>query len=393
MSDLYSYGGDHRVVVARAEIERITATLSTIQARLENELRPMAQLHGLVQHVQYDFELPELLVRLGLQRHGCFVASENYFGVEAKTAHQFSAIANFVNSNPWLKAAIPKSVEIGLGIGLVAAGFSNTNLTAHGVGALAASLPVGELETLSRNLPSEKVSVLEQPLAMVAAKPNSLATIAERLDNKSGNIRIESYQDARGRLLVVYLPGTKNWLPVGGDNAFDLRSDVDLLGNGKNSNSIRAANAALGAFGAKQTDRLILVGYSQGGMLAAELAEKHSNVVGLITLGSPIAQDSLPSDLPVISLEHSNDIVPAVSGSTNPITENWVTASRHVNLHPGQTVIDAHSMNYYQQTAALADESNESGLKRVRALILNQIAESTAVETKEYLPTKGASSP
>ncbi|MFM2385098.1 MAG: hypothetical protein RL166_972, partial [Actinomycetota bacterium] len=79
MNDLVSYGGDRSVTVTRSEIERITGNLANIQTRLIDELQPLAQLNGIIHHLQLDAYLPETLIRLGLQRHGCFVASESYF--------------------------------------------------------------------------------------------------------------------------------------------------------------------------------------------------------------------------------------------------------------------------------------------------------------------------
>jgi pimeloyl-ACP methyl ester carboxylesterase len=151
---------------------------------------------------------------------------------------------------------------------------------------------------------------------------------------------------------------------------------------------VRAANAALSAFGARADDQLIFVGYSQGGMVAAELAETKPNVSGLITLGSPIAQSNFQPNLPVLSIEHTNDVVPACSGKTNPLTDNWVTASRHLDLEPGQSIGEAHKISNYVATAGLADASSDSGLARVRSQLLTQIEESVLLETKEYAATK-----
>ena len=192
-------------------------------------------------------------------------------------------------------------------------------------------------------------------------------------------------------MLVVYLPGTAEWSPVGGTKAFDLKSDLALATNAENANSIRAANAAISAYGAKAGDRLVLVGYSQGGMVAAKLAEENPNVVGVVTAGSPIANDSIPKSIPVVSLEHSNDIVPALAGKTNPLTENWATATRHLDLKPGENVINAHDISAYVETAKLADQSSDDGLVRTREAVLGTIAGAKPLEVREYEPLKAAS--
>lgn len=387
MSSLVSYGGDPRVVASRAEIERITSELAQVQRRLEGELTLLAQLHGIVHHLQLDANIPETLVRLGLQRHSCFVAAENYFSTDAKVAHVVEAAAGFIAKNQWVRNLIPRQAWVTLGVGTLAAGFTNTNVTALGANALASSLPLNRISNSVTAVTHDVVTVAPTFQISQSTPPTSLHNLAERLRNHSGNIRIESYSGKRGRTLVLFLPGTAQWNPVGGHKAFDLQSDLELIGDGTKSNSYRAANAALSAFGAKYSDRLLVVGYSQGGLVGAELAAKH-HLVGLVTMGSPIANEHIPNDVPVISLEHSNDVVPALSGKTNPIEANWVTASRHIQIAAGQTVFEAHEVRNYVETAALADESTDAGVVRVRDQILAQLSGAKLERVEEYAPTK-----
>ncbi len=393
MNDLVSYGGDRSVTVARSEIERIANLLGHVQNRLINELSPLAQLHGLVNHLQLDVNLPDTLVRLGLQRHGCYVASESYFTGDARVAHQLGALAEAVNTHPWLKQVIPKPVWAASTTLIAVSALSNSNITALGVRGALSGMPVEAIGEVTSRIKSSGIQISEEPAWAVYQDPASISGLASRLNNRSGHIRLESYKTNRGRLIVMYLPGTAEWNPLANQKAFDIKSDVELMANGEKSTSYRAANAALSAFGVTKNDRLVLVGYSQGGMVASEIAENHSNVVGLITMGSPIAREHLPSNLPVLSLEHSNDVVPALSGQTNPMTENWVTGSRHVEIRAGETVLKAHHVSEYVATAALADTSTDSGLVRIREVLLSQLAGATKLEDKEYLPLKGVAAP
>jgi hypothetical protein len=390
MSGLVSYGGDETVVATRAEIERITSDLSAVQRRLLDEIKPMAQLNGVVHHLQLDLMLPETLVRLGLQRHGCFVAAESYFTTDARVAHQLDKVAETLHDNPWLTRLIPKEVWVGLAATTAVAGFTNTDFTSQVVRATASQIPSEKFDLLTQVLPNERVLV-GQEKAAVLPTPSSVFSLTQRLNNDSGNIRIEGYQTQTGRVLVVYLPGTANWSPIGGSSAFDLRSNLELLGDSENSNSTRAANAALQAYGVKPSDRLVLVGYSQGGMVAAHLADNNSQVVGLVTIGAPIANEKLPAEVAVLSIEHSNDLVPALAGSTNPFTENWATATRHWEISAGESVIESHDINAYANTAELVDSSTDRGLIRIKHRILGSIEASEALEAKEYRPLKAAS--
>ena len=392
MTGLVSYGGDPSVVASRAEIERIAGTLGVIQQRLVDELQPMAQLNGLIQHLQFDLELPETLVRLGLQRHGCFVASESYFTADARIAHQLNGIAEFLAANPWAAKLIPKEAWIAAATTSALGVVTNTPVTAHAIRIGMSQVPTEQLPMLTTPLPNQNIAI-DGRQATLQLTPTNLQQLTSRLTEKSGNIRIEGYQTEKGRVLIVYLPGTTNWNPVGKGSAFDLQSNLELIGDQENSNSVRAAKAAIEQYGANPTDKLILVGYSQGGMIAAELAETGNNISGVVTVGSPVANSSFDSDLPVVSLEHSNDVVPALSGTTNPITENWATATRHLDLRPGQNVSQAHDIGNYLETAKMADESTDSGLYRVKNRIFEQLERATPLETREFCASKEASKP
>ena len=110
-----------------------------------------------------------------------------------------------------------------------------------------------------------------------------------------------------------------------------------------------------------ENDRVILIGHSQGGIIASNVVLSGDYPVkGLISVGAPIAHQDL--DIPVISIEHANDIVPALSGMTNPISNNWVTVE---NTPEAETIVEAHAMNTYIETAKLMDQSEDIGLKLV----------------------------
>ena len=392
MTGLVSYGGDPHVVASRAEIERISGTLGVVQQRLIDELQPMAQLNGVIQHLQFDVELPETLVRLGLQRHGCFIASESYFTTDARISHQLDGIADFLVANPWAARLIPKEAWIATAAAGILGSVTNTPVTAHAIRTGMAQIPSEQLAKLTTPLPNQSI-VIDGKQANLQPTPTNLQQLTSRLTDKSGNIRIEGYQTESGRVLIVYLPGTSNWSPVGKGGAFDLQSNIELIGEKDNSNSVRAAKAAIEQYGVKPTDKLILVGYSQGGMIAAELAETGNNVSGVVTIGSPVSKTRFDPDLPVVSLEHSNDVVPAFAGSTNPITENWSTASRHLDLTLGQNVSEAHEIGNYVETAKMADDSRDAGLTRVKTRILDQLDGATPLETREFSAFKEASRP
>ena len=391
MSDLVSFGGDQRVVATRSEIERITAELAVVQRRITDELHPLAQVHGIIHHIQFDSVVPEVLVRLGLQRHGCFVAGESYFTNDARLAHKFNGLGEFLHDNPWLVKKVPNQVWLALGGATLLAGFTNTNLTALAVRAGRPLLPMDKLGGISTMIPDGKPLLVEKAPRHNTENPNSIAALTGRLNNQDGRVRIERYETPTGRTAVIYLPGTAEWNPVGSGKAFDIRSDVELASGRATTDSLDAVRHAIKQADLVPSEKLILVGYSQGGMIAAELTESGLPVAGLVTIGSPIADAIIPKDVPVISLEHSNDVVPAISGKTNPISENWVTATRHLDLQAGQSVIAAHAMSGYQETAALADRSSDEGVIHVKREILGQLTDAKLVSVREFAPLRAAS--
>ena len=391
MSELVSFGGDPRVVATRSEIERIISELSHIQNRITHELHPLAQLHGIIHHIQFDSVVPEVLVRLGLQRHGCFIAGENYFTADVRLAHKFNGLGEFLHDNPWLAKRIPNQAWLALGGATLLAGFTNTNLTALAVRAGRPLLPMEKLGAISNVVPDGKPTLIEKTPRNNSENPDSIAALTGRLNNEDGRVRIERYETLNGKATVVYLPGTAEWNPARSSKAFDIRSDVELASGKTESDSLIAVREAISRAGVSLDEKLILVGYSQGGMIAAEMAESGLPVSGIVTIGSPIAESHLSNGIPVISLEHTNDVVPAISGKTNPISENWVTATRHLDLQAGQTVIAAHSMRGYQETAALADSSPDTGMIHVKRQLLDQLAGARLLEVREFAPLRAVS--
>jgi pimeloyl-ACP methyl ester carboxylesterase len=187
-----------------------------------------------------------------------------------------------------------------------------------------------------------------------------------------------------GRQFVVYVPGTQS-AALAGRMPLDMRSNLKAMATPGLAASERAVLGALGQLGAGRSDSVLLVGHSQGALIASNIAATPQlfRVSGLISIGGPIAHhnfdvsnsaNSLNPDhraAPTIAIEHLNDPVPALSGRANPLTENLVTVQREI---PAQNLVEAHAMAGYRQTAALADIDADPGLTRLRGLINGQLA-------------------
>jgi pimeloyl-ACP methyl ester carboxylesterase len=125
---------------------------------------------------------------------------------------------------------------------------------------------------------------------------------------------------------------------------------------------------ALEEAGARPADPLFAVGHSGGGVVAAALAgDPTLNVVGAVSLGGPVASAPLADGVPLPSIEHEEDLVPATGGWGHPSPDR-LTVSRSV-LEAGRAydaAVPAHELVRYRETAALIDASEEARLVEFR---------------------------
>jgi len=87
---------------------------------------------------------------------------------------------------------------------------------------------------------------------------------------------------------------------------------------------------ALRRSGASPTDPVMLVGHSQGGMVAARSADGfvrsgQFNVTHVVTAGSPVGRTPVHDSVQVLSLENRYDLVPRADAADNPDALNRTT--------------------------------------------------------------------
>ena len=76
----------------------------------------------------------------------------------------------------------------------------------------------------------------------------------------------------------------------------------------------------------------MLVGHSQGGIVAADaahdfVASGQFNVTHVVTLGAPVGRIEVPPTVAMLSLENRDDIVPHLDAADNPDAANRTTVS------------------------------------------------------------------
>jgi pimeloyl-ACP methyl ester carboxylesterase len=115
---------------------------------------------------------------------------------------------------------------------------------------------------------------------------------------------------------------------------------------------------------------VLLVGHSQGGLIAAALAadpsvRKEFAIGHVLTSGAPVASMPVPDDVQVLSIEHSDDLVPRLDAAANHDRPNWITvtapagAGRPTSAEP----LVAHRLELYRHTAERIDRSADPSIE------------------------------
>ena len=349
---LVSYGGDAQIVATRGEIDRVIAELNGLEAWLRGqvELQDFAIEPGL--RVRLAIELPPILEKLSRIRDACGHAADSYFGAETEISRE-------LREQPG-RLDLPIAAMAG-GLAAVGSGFGL----------------LGETK-ISSNLVGVEGSI---------AAPSTISTLADRLiktselasgpkDADTGWLRIEKFREpaspvsaAQGLVsvaearYVVYIPGTQSWAPKPGTNPFDLTSNLSAISKTGFAGSERAVSEAMQQAGIRPDSKVLLVGHSQGGLIAANISTRFAGSK-VLTFGAPLGLLAKELKAPTLAVEHPADPVPKLDGWPNPIASNWVTVRQKLDA---ANPLAQHEMAGYQQTAAEIDAGPaDQGLEKMR---------------------------
>jgi pimeloyl-ACP methyl ester carboxylesterase len=120
--------------------------------------------------------------------------------------------------------------------------------------------------------------------------------------------------------------------------------------------------------GVRPDDDVMIVGHSEGGMVAVTtardaLASGQFHVTHVVTAGSPIGRTvgDLPSSVQVLALENTRDLVPHLDGVANPDRPNVTTVR---STHGDGLIEDDHSMDdAYIPLATDAEHSHNASIR------------------------------
>lgn len=202
--------------------------------------------------------------------------------------------------------------------------------------------------------------------------PQHLVDLLDRLpDGKEagGQIRIERYDGADGPRWIVYIAGTVTFARDSGDEPFDLASDVLGVAH-RPSDSERAVLRAMAEAGVGRDEPVLLVGHSQGALNAVRVAEDGGyRVGGVVQVGGPTGQITLPASVPVLAVEHDEDLVPVLGGTAASgaaglgrvvIRRSLPDSGFGPRTSAATASFPAHDLGAYRRTLAAVEASDDA---------------------------------
>jgi hypothetical protein len=236
------------------------------------------------------------------------------------------------------------------GLGLLGAGTSAAMLT--GVGALLGT----------RLLNETPVRVDKVGTSTGMAPPVGAADRLARVPGEK-QIRIERYsapgEDDR---YIVYVAPTQTFSPMADGDPWDLTSNIAGVG-GLASGSIRATEQAMADAGISAGSEVVLVGYSQGGLVADAIAGSGRwNVAGLETYGDPGGSIALPDGIRGVAVRHTDDFVVSTGGPQPPVDRVIVERRAYPDgaVIPTDRLAPAHQKDAYAATARQLDAARST---------------------------------
>ncbi len=187
-------------------------------------------------------------------------------------------------------------------------------------------------------------------------------------DTRHGEIDVRFLTLADGtRRVIVDITGTKSWDPLPTADVTSLTTNGRAL-VGVSTAYETGVLAAMRRAGVRATDDVMLVGHSEGGMVAVTTARDavrsgEFRVTHVITAGSPVGRTvgQVPRQVQVLALENGRDVVPHLDGTANPDEPNITTAR---SAHGDGTVAGDHSLeDGYLPVAADAQTSTDRSIR------------------------------
>lgn len=206
----------------------------------------------------------------------------------------------------------------------------------------------------------------------------------------------------QGDRWIAIPPATQDWSPVSGPNPADLGSNIAKLGGragGARADSTQALAGAMREVGIRPGDPVMIVGHSQAGITAVDLAGDPDlgtefNIQVVLTAASPTGAHDVPAGVQVLSIENG-DVVPQLDGVPNPDKAHVTTVRAHAPDLPGAPRGERapgafHGLAEYGVIAEQIDRSEHASIQAWREaaapFLTGGQAEEILVEVTRTLP-------
>lgn len=226
--------------------------------------------------------------------------------------------------------------------------------------------------------------------AGITKPPSGYGAIVDRIpgsDDKGPQVRITTYLDENGEEFhEVLVAGTSNQGFADSPNVLDHYGNAAAYSN-IDAESLAAVRQAMAEAGIEHGDRVVFGGYSQGGIVAAQLAASGDwNTELLVTAGSPVGDIRQDPSTTMVEFVHDEDIVPALEGMRDPGVDQSTVITRSVQeeAEAKNDLFEPHSQRLYVETAYQADESNDAGVHEAKERFGEVYGNAEVVDSTAY---------
>jgi hypothetical protein len=220
--------------------------------------------------------------------------------------------------------------------------------------------------------------------------PSGWEERATRVQHETGadvaQVRIDRYEVAgEPDRFEVYVSGTKDFALGKDTQPWDMTSNMNGIA-GWDFGSNESVRQAMEQAGVTGETPVLFTGHSQGGLVAAQLAASGDfDTRGLYTIGAPSAQVAVPNDIPWLALEHTNDIVPALSGHYGIADPVLVRRDLYEGVPTGSDkFFPSHQLGAYESTAAMVDQVDEPRIDAIDRRFADFTTGATPVQSTTY---------
>ncbi|HEY7046367.1 MAG TPA: hypothetical protein VH373_04050 [Jatrophihabitantaceae bacterium] len=234
-------------------------------------------------------------------------------------------------------------------------------------------------------------------IADVAGPPRNLrdlmAGLAHRDEGQAGEIDVRLLECPDGRRrAIVDVPGTKDWsIAAHNGNVTSLATNLRAI-DGEPTSYERGIVQALHRARVRADDDVLLVGHSEGGLVAVDAARHLAaggefRVSHVVVAGAPVGllAGRIPAGVDVLALENECDVVPHLDGAVNPdrVNVTTVTTRRDHGDVGANHDLDAS----YVPGAADVDASNDPSVRAYLAG-LSGFLSAERVQTRTFVITR-----